>query len=104
MSNPAHRFRMAMAKHLGKIMTPEMAAAIEVEAFHEPEQAISPDRFEPLLHSGYTIRLESFRGIEEELHPLHRAHWLETEKYRQGLPLNPAYDRVRALERAGAGG
>ena len=41
MSNPAHRFRMAMAKHLGKIMTPEMAAAIEVEAFHEPEQAIS---------------------------------------------------------------
>lgn len=101
MSNPVHRYRMAMVKHLGSTITPEVAAAIEVEAFREPEQAVDPDRFEPARHGDYTIRVESFRGIIGELDPMHQAHWLETEKHRHGLPLNPAYDRVKAMERAG---
>jgi hypothetical protein len=102
MSDPVHRFRMAMAKHLGRIVTPEVAAAIEAEAFHEPERAVDPNRFEPVRHGDYTIRVESFRSILEELAPMHEEHWRETEKHRHGLPLNPAYDRIFALERSGS--
>ncbi|RYY55499.1 MAG: hypothetical protein EOO24_63210 [Comamonadaceae bacterium] len=101
MTTPVHRFRMAMAKHLGKVMTPEVAAAIEAEAFAEPEQAIDPDRFDPVRHGDYTIRVESFRSIVDELDPLHREHWLETERHRHGLALNPNYGRIEAMERAG---
>lgn len=101
MSDPVHRFRMAMAKHLGRTMTPEVAAQIEAEAFHEPDRAVNPDRFEPVQHGEYTIRAESFRNIIEELAPMHEEHWRETERYRHGLPLNPDYHRMSALERAG---
>lgn len=96
-----HRFRMAMARHLGSVITPEVAAAIEVEAFHEPDQAVSPERFEPVTFGEYRIRLESFRAILPELHPLHAEHWKETEKHRHGLALNPDYDAMGARERCG---
>lgn len=33
MTTPVHRFRMAVVRHLGKPLTPEVAAAVEVEAF-----------------------------------------------------------------------
>lgn len=101
MSDAVHRFRMAMAKHLGKIMTPEMAAAIEVEAFYEPDRTVYPGRFAPTVWGEYIIGLELFSGIVDELEPLHRAHWQETEKHRHGLQLRPNYPAVIALERAG---
>lgn len=101
MSDPVHRYRMAMARHLGKTITPQVAAAVEAEAFHEPERAVNPRLFEPMRHGDYRIQVESFRAILDELAPMHREHWLETEKHRHGLPLNPDYDRARAMERAG---
>lgn len=102
MSTQVHRFRMAMAQHMGRIMTPEMAAAIEAAAFHEPDRSVSPQRFAPVRHGDYTIRVESFREILEEIAPMHEEHWQETEKHRHGLRINPAYDRMMALERAGS--
>ncbi|MDB5730698.1 MAG: hypothetical protein JWQ03_593 [Variovorax sp.] len=100
-STPVHRFRMAMAKHLGKPLTPEMAAMIEAEAFHLPDCAVSPGRFPAVTFGAYAIQVESFRAILEELAPLHEEHWRETEKYRHGLRMRPDYDRVFAMERAG---
>lgn len=102
MTTAVHRFRMAMARHcLGRVITPEAAAAIESEVFAEPDLSIDPGRFAPLAHGDYTIRVESFRAILGELEPLHRAHWLETEAHRHGLELKPDYEAVIARERAG---
>lgn len=36
-----------------------------------------------------------------ELKPLHRAHWEETEAYRHGQVLDPAYDVFQALNQVG---
>lgn len=95
------RFRMAMAKHLGKTITPEIAAEIEAEAFHQPDRSIDPRQFEPLVHQGYVIGVESFREILAELKPLHAAHWGETELHRHRVKLNPDYQAMAARERAG---
>jgi hypothetical protein len=100
-TTPAHRFRMAMAANLGKIMTPEMAAAIEAAAFHEPDRGIDPTQFAPAQCGEYTIQAESLRAILEELAPLHDEHWRETERHRHGLALRPDYDAMLARERAG---
>jgi hypothetical protein len=96
-----HRFRMAMAKHLGRPLSPEAAAQIEAEVFFQPDCAVDPARFEPQPFGGYTIQVESFRSILGELVLLHQAHWLETERYRHGLKLNPDYEQMMARERRG---
>jgi hypothetical protein len=96
-----HRFRMAMAKYLGQPLTPEIAAAVEVEVFYTPDLGVDPARFQSLAHGDYVIRVESFRAILEELKPLHQAHYLETEVHRHGVPLNVDYEHVAARERAG---
>lgn len=36
-----------------------------------------------------------------QLRPLHEAHWQETEAYRHGAILNPAYDVLQALNQVG---
>ncbi len=101
MNDLKHRFRMAMAKHLGQVVTPEMAAAIEVEAFSTPDRSLDPSRFAPIVHGDYRIGVESFRLALAELEPLHAAHWLETERHRHGIPLQPDYDALFARDRAG---
>jgi len=54
-----------------------------------------------LFKGGLLFRAERMRDVLAELHPLHQAHWLETEKHRHGLPLAPDYDAMLADERAG---
>lgn len=100
-SDLSHRFRMAMAEHLGRNITPEVAARIEASVFTQPDRSIDPARFEPAQHGEYVIQVESLRKILEELAPLHAEHWLETEKHRHGLQLRPDYDQAFARERAG---
>lgn len=103
MTTPVHRFRMAMSRHLGKQMTPEMAASIEAEAFHEPDRTIDPARFAPAHYNGYTLQVEHFHEVLPQLIPLHEAHYLETERHRQAIPLNPRYDNMQQRFRCGRG-
>lgn len=101
MSDPVHRFRMAMAKHLGKTITPEVAAQIEVEAFYEPDRTIDPARFAPAHYNGYTFQVEHFGEVLPELIPLHEAHWKETERHRHEIQLKPRYDNMQRRFRTG---
>lgn len=93
--------RQALGRHLGAMLTPEVAASIEAEAMQGPDLSIDPAQFGQLFKAGLLFQAERMRDILAELHPLHQAHWLETEKHRHGLPLAPDYDAVLADERAG---
>lgn len=95
------RFRLAMAKHLGHELTPERAAQIERELFLDEDQSHSPESFGSAQYKGLTFQVESFRKVCDELHPLHVAHWQETEKFRHGLTLNPNYAYYAEIERQG---
>lgn len=95
------RFRHAMGQYLGQELTPEVAAAIELAAFSNPDKSVDPQRFESLEADGFTIQVESVRAILEELKPLHEAHWRETELYRHGINFNPDYEGLAWRERAG---
>jgi hypothetical protein len=95
------RFRRAMARYLGQPLTPEIAAAIEVEAFTEPDCTIDPGRFAPMHYNGYTIQAEHFHEVLPELIPMHQAHWLETERHRHGIALKPRYDNMQRRFKAG---
>lgn len=83
------------------VLTPELAACIELEAHVESDRSIDPARFQAHRHGQYTFAVERMRDIMAEIEPQHRAHWGETEKYRHGLPFAPLYDDVLADERRG---
>lgn len=93
--------RQAIGRHLGEVLTPDVAAAIEVGAYETPDLSIDPAQFGALYRLGLLIQAERLRDIVDELHPLHQAHWLETEKHRHGLPLAPDYAGMLADERSG---
>jgi hypothetical protein len=95
------RFRNAIAKHWDKPITPEIAAAIEAEAFAEPDKSIDLAQFQPHEYRGLVFRAERLHDIRPELHLLHVAHWAETERARHGLPLKPNYEYMEAAERRG---
>lgn len=90
-----------MAKYLGKPLTPEVAAAVEVEAFSVPETPIDPQQFEPQACGSVLFAVERFSHILDELHALHVEHYEQTERHRRHIPLDPDYDAVRAEDRAG---
>jgi len=93
--------RQAIGAHLGQVLTPDVAAGILAEALAAPDLSIDPLQFGMLFKGGLLFRAERMRDVLAELHPLHQAHWLETEKHRHGLPLAPDYDAMLADERAG---
>lgn len=96
------QLRYALAQHLGKPLTPDVAAAIYETALAVVDDAIAIERFEPLVTAGgLVIRCERLRSILHEIHPLHERHWQETEKHRHGLPLAPDYAGMLQRERTG---
>lgn len=95
------QFRQAVARHLGAELTPEVAADIEAEAWTVRDESIDPARFVRMTHKGYSFHVERFVEVLSELHPMHVAHWAETEKARHGLKLNPDYASLVLRERAG---
>ena len=95
------QLRGVLAKHLGRLLTPEVAAAIEAEATARPDRSLDPEQFGVLVKDGLVFRAERLREIVGEMHCLHEAHWLETEKHRHGLKLNPDYDSMLADELGG---
>lgn len=95
------QIRHVLSAHIGKVLTPELACEIELAAAATESRAINPQSFGETEHDGYEIRAERMADILPELHPLHEAHWLETEAYRHGFALNPDYLRYQAIERSG---
>lgn len=93
--------RRALASFLGQELTPEVAAQIYARVMDDADRAVDPARFAPQVHGGYVYAVERFRQVLEELHPLHVAHWRETEKHRHGLPLDPDYRQMALRERLG---
>lgn len=93
--------RQTLAAHLGQVLTPEVAAQIELVALAPEDQPIDPCGLGSMVHAGYVIAAEPFEAVLPELHPLHVQHWQETERHRHGIALNPDYIAMAALERAG---
>ncbi len=94
--------RNALASHLGQVLTPEVAAEIELLAVAPKDEGFEPSVFGTTEYAGYRIGVERFSQIVDEMHALHLLHWQETEKHRHGLQMNPDYLGVIARERAGA--
>jgi hypothetical protein len=65
------RLRHAMAKHLGKVMTPEIASAIETEAFAGDELAIIAPEVGALM--GRSVSREQVEHLEAALQNLPQA-------------------------------
>jgi hypothetical protein len=101
-TTPVHRFRTAVTDYIGMVLTPELAAQLEVRAFYEPDRSIPPSRFQPMDYRGLVFAVESLRAIRDEIHPLHEAHWNTTEKARHALGLNPDYEAMERAERYGS--
>lgn len=85
---------------MGQVLTPELAADIEVATY--PEEGVGySEHFEPVTYNGYVIAVECMRDILGELHGLHLLHWQETERYRADLYLDPDYASMLEDEQAG---
>lgn len=50
----------------------------------------------------YSIQIERIEDIRDEIEPIHRAHWEETEMYRHGVGFAPDYRRLMDYERRGS--
>lgn len=88
-----------LALHAGQTITRELAVDMVRELF--PDCTYDSMQFGQVAYKGYTFQAERFSDVLPELHPLHERHYLETEKHRAGLPLNPDYASVKERERNG---
>ena len=95
------QIRQVLSANLGKSLTPELACEIELAALKQPGESIDPASLGATHHRGYEIRAERLAEILTELHPLHVAHWGETEVWRHHVPLNPDYMAMVAMEQSG---
>lgn len=91
----------ALAKHIGKELTVEVARDIVRLACDEQDRSIDPEQFGQRSCGSLLIQAERFRDIWQELEPLHSAQYAETEGYRQGLALNSDVPAGIACERNG---
>jgi len=94
-------FRAALASKLGETVTPEICAWLEAHAFDHYDRSIDISQFAPQVYRGLIFGVERIADIEDEIHPLHQAHWLETEKHRNGSAMLPDYEAFKADELAG---
>lgn len=97
----AAKLRLALAQSLGKVLTPEVAVAIEMMAREIDDNSHDPDKFGQKEYKGFIFKVERLRDILEEIHPLHEAHFQETEKHRLGFGLEMNYDYLCNAEKRG---
>lgn len=83
------------------VLTPEVAAAIELAAGEVADDSIDPTMFGQQEYRGYVFAAERLADIVDEIHPLHQAHFLETEKHRLGFGLDINYPYYLQRERTG---
>lgn len=93
--------RQALVEHLGQVLTPDVARALEIAALSFPDQSHDPAKFGQATCGTVTLQAERLADVIPELHVLHEAHWAETERHRHGLALDLDYDAMLADERAG---
>ncbi len=94
-------FRAALGSKLGEVVTPELAAWLEGNAFDRVDNSHNPSKFKPGGYKlGTTFAVELIADIKNDLHILHAMHWAETERHQQS-EMNPDYDGFIARERAG---
>lgn len=94
-------FRAVLGSKLGEVITPELAAWLEANAFDRADLSHDPLSFPAHSYRGLTFRVERVRDLGDELHALHQAHWAETEGYRHGLQMDPDYQGFADAERLG---
>ncbi len=88
-------------------MTPTLALEIcrvaSLGAARLPTLVLASDiaRIKPWGSDECAFAVERIENIVEEIKPLHRAHWDETEEHRHGLPFNPDYATFIRYEQAG---
>lgn len=89
--------------NLGLPLSPELAADICLAADQIAALVPAADiaGIQSESHGGFTFSRERIEDIVDEIKPLHRAHWEETEKHRHGLPFTPDYATFIRYERAG---
>lgn len=95
------RIRATLIKRMGQVLDPACCAEIELELLATEDRSIDPKQFGAVQCGRLTFRAERFADVLPELHELHKTHWLETEKHRHGLAMNPDYDAMADQERAG---
>lgn len=88
-----------LALHAGQTLTPEVAQAVVRGMF--PDLSHKPGQFKEKHYKNYVFRCERFTDIQNEIHPLHQAHYAETEAYRASVPMNPDYEAFAEREWAG---
>lgn len=93
--------RRAITAHLGQTLTPEVAASLEVASYDRQDRSIDPAQFGQQQTANLIFKAESLRLIRGEIHPLHEAHFAETEKHRLGFGLDVDYDYLVEMERMG---
>ena len=89
--------------NMGLPLTPELAADICLAADRLATLIAveNIEQIEPEQHGDFVFYVERIENIADEIKPLHRAHWDETEEHRHGLPFNPDYAAFIRYERAG---
>lgn len=93
--------RSALASCLGEVLTPEVAAWIESQSLDSEDRSHDPEKFGKVNYKGVVLQVERLSDILDEIHPLHEAHFAETEVHRHGLPLDVDYDYMVEMERRG---
>lgn len=92
--------REALMGNLGNKLTPELAVGLIHAATQESVRRL--DTGCPAYeYVDYTIQHEYLEDVLDEIKPIHRAHWEETEGYRHGIALDPDYDYMVNAERTG---
>lgn len=95
------KFREALGSKLGEVITPELAAWLENNAFDRLDNSYDPKLFKQGEYSvGTAFAVERIESIKSELHILHAMHWAETERH-QNEEMNPDYGGFVSRERAG---
>lgn len=94
------RLQQALQDNIGNKLTPELAIGLLHAASEIQVNRLDPG-YPAYEYVDYTIQHEFLENVLDEIKPIHRAHWEETEGYRHGIALDPDYDYMVNAERTG---